>query len=128
MARMPETGQAAPPKWTCARCEVTVSWMPEMEAPALPPNWTVTGEEAFCLGCRRDRAGEEGTESLPESATLEDKRKKRSHSRIEFEIARSPELPDNRIAKSCRTSVIAVRQARQRLGLPAHRPKPDLNR
>ncbi len=31
---------------------------------------------------------------------------------------RDPERPDNQIAKSCHTSIIAVRKARDRLGVP----------
>jgi hypothetical protein len=37
-------------------------------------------------------------------------------------MKRRPETQDNRIAKSCHTSVKAVQQARVRLGLQSRRP------
>ena len=104
--------------WTCDRCEVTNSWMKGSEPPAgLPANWVSDGEALYCLGCRREMAGDAGVASLGEDAPLQDRQKKRSHARIEFEIGRDPERPDNQIAKVCRTSVVAVRKARDRMSL-----------
>jgi hypothetical protein len=123
---MPE--KTASTSWTCTRCEMTVSWMPGSETPELPPNWTVADDEAYCLGCRRDRAGEEGIEQMDGTPTLDDQRRQRVLSRIAFEIDRSPETPDNRIAKACHTSVIAVRKARKELGLTARPPEPQADR
>jgi hypothetical protein len=106
--------------WTCERCEVTTSWMAGSEPPpGLPENWVSEGGVLYCLGCRRELAGEAGVESLGEDAPLQDRQKGRTHARIEFEIGRDPERPDNRIARTCRTSVIAVRKARERLGIAA---------
>lgn len=119
---MAQTSEAAT-DWTCGRCEVTASWMPGTERPEVPLNWAVEGDEIFCLGCRREIAAEAGVEGM-EEASLEDRRKLRSHARIEFEISREPDTPDNRIAKACHTSVIAVRRARERMGLNARPPKP----
>ncbi|MDP9189432.1 MAG: hypothetical protein M3O25_09315 [Actinomycetota bacterium] len=119
---MPE--QLTATSWTCRRCEVTVSWMEGTERPALPPSWVAEGEEIYCLGCRRDLAGEAALLELAEDAPADQRQQRRSHARIEFEIGRDPSRPDNRIAKSCRTSVIAVRKARQRLGLAARPPRP----
>jgi hypothetical protein len=107
---------------------MTVSWMPGTETPKLPPNWTVAGDEAYCLGCRRDRAGEDGIEQMEGTPTLDDQRRQRVLSRIAFEIERSPDIPDNRIAKACHTSVIAVRKARKELGLAARPPQPQEDR
>ncbi|MCE3267550.1 MAG: hypothetical protein K0S15_2259 [Solirubrobacterales bacterium] len=104
--------------WTCERCEVTTSWMPGVEVPRLPPNWSEHSGVLYCLGCQRELAGEDGVASLPEDAPADDRRKQHSHSRIAFEIGRDPERPDQQIAKVCRTSVVAVRRARERIGSP----------
>ena len=104
--------------WTCERCSVTVSWMPGAEAPRLPASWSDEDGVLHCLGCRRELAGEAGMADMPEDAPAADRRKQHSHSRIEFEVIRDPQRPDNQIAKVCRTSVVAVRRARERLGVP----------
>ena len=111
---MPDTATA---DWTCARCEVTVSWMAEVERPELPATWAEEGGELYCLSCRREMAGEAGLANAPEDASSAERQKIESQARIEFEIKRRPETEDNRIAKSCRTSVVAVRKARARLGM-----------
>jgi hypothetical protein len=111
--------------WTCGRCGVTASCMPGTERPVLPLNWAKDGDEIYCLGCRRELAAEAGLEGLAGDATLEERRVGKAHARIEFEIGREPDRPDNRIAKSCHTSVVAVRKARQRLGLHARPPSPS---
>ena len=111
------------PEWTCGRCEVTVSWMPGTEAPDLPGSWIDNGEGLFCLGCRRDLAAEAGVAHLEADAPADLRQKTSSRARVEFEITRDPERPDNRIAKSCSTSVISVRKARERLGLKARPPR-----
>jgi len=103
--------------WTCARCQVTVSWMAEVERPELPATWAQEGDELYCLSCRRELAGEAGLEKAPSDASSAERQKIESQARIEFEIKRRPEREDNRIAKSCRTSVVAVRKARARLGM-----------
>ena len=111
--------------WTCARCDVTASWAVGAANPALPATWTSDGGGIHCLGCRRDLAGEAGIVDLAEDAPAEQRQRQRSHARIEFEIGRDPSRPDNRIAKSCHTSVIAVRKARARMGLNARPPRPS---
>lgn len=103
---------------TCERCRVTVSWMPGVEVPRLPESWSEQDGVLHCLGCRRELAGEEGLAGMPEDAPASDRQRIRSHARLDFEVQRDPERADNRIAKSCHTSIIAVRKARQRLGLP----------
>jgi hypothetical protein len=120
---MPE--QLAKMDWTCGRCEVTASWMAGTERPELPANWSLIDGEPLCLGCRRERAAETALEALDDGAPALERQQSQSHARIEFEIQRDPDRPDNRIAKSCRTSVIAVRKARERLGLNARPPKPS---
>ena len=103
---------------TCVRCEVTSSWMPGTgPETGLPVGWVIEGAETFCLNCRRERAAEavEPEEGIPAAELT----KLRTQARIEFEILRDPTLPDNRIARACRTSTMAVRKARTRIGVPA---------
>jgi hypothetical protein len=106
---------------TCGRCEVTASWMPGVTRPELPKGWIVEETETFCLNCRRERAAEavEPEDGTPAAELT----KLRSQAKIEFEIRRDPDLPDNRIARACRTSTMAVRKARARIGVPG----PNMN-
>jgi hypothetical protein len=103
--------------WTCARCDMTASWSAASENTERPPNWVEEGGELYCLSCRREMAAEESIEALPEDANRESRRQARSNARIQFEIERDPSREDNRIAKACHTSIVAVRKARERLGL-----------
>jgi hypothetical protein len=118
---MPETLEA-PADWTCARCEVTVSWMPEAERPGLPATWIQEDGELYCLACRRERAGEAALAALDETVAAARRVQIESRARIEFEMKRRPENRDARIAKACHTSIKAVQQARVRLGLQSRRP------
>jgi hypothetical protein len=119
---MPETIEA-PADWTCARCEVTVSWMAEVERPELPATWIEEDGELYCLACRRERAGEAALARLDKTVSPRRRGQIESRARIEFEMRRRPETQDARIAKSCRTSIKAVKQARVRLGLQSRRPR-----
>ena len=103
--------------WTCGRCQVTASFMAGTVRPALPKGWIAEDDEVYCLFCRRERAAE--ALDISDEVPTAERTKMRSHARIEFEIRREPETPDNRIAKACRTSVVAVRKARARIGVPA---------
>jgi len=107
--------------WTCGRCEVTASWMAGTTAPDLPGGWAVDGSEFFCLNCRRERAAE--SVEIPEDTPAAERSKMRARAKVEFEILRDPDRPDNKIAKACRTSPIAIRKARQRIGVPAPPPR-----
>jgi hypothetical protein len=118
---MPETLEA-PADWTCARCEVAVSWMPEVERPELPATWIREDGDLYCLACRRERAGEAALVGLDETVSAERRAQIESRARIEFEMKRRPERQDARIAKACQTSIKAVQQARVRLGLQSRRP------
>jgi hypothetical protein len=104
--------------WTCARCHVTVSWRADVETPKLPASWSDEGGELHCLTCRRDLAGEAGLADKPEDAPAADRQRLHSYARVEFEIKRDPDRPDNQIAQVCHTSVISVRKARERIGVP----------
>jgi hypothetical protein len=117
---MPKTLEA-PADWTCARCEVTVSWMPEVERPELPGTWIREDGELYCLACRRERAGEVALAALEETVPAARRAQVESRGRIEFEMRRQPETQDSRIAKTCHTSIKAVQQARVRLGMQSRR-------
>jgi hypothetical protein len=119
---MPETKSDPAADWTCARCEVTVSWMAEVERPELPGTWIREDGELYCLACRRERAGEDALAELGEGISVERRQRAESRARVEFEMMRRPEQADNRIAKVCHTSVKVVKQARVRLGLQSRRP------
>jgi hypothetical protein len=103
--------------WTCARCEVTVSFSHEVERPRLPATWVKEDGELYCLACRRDLAGEAGLAGIDEDIPSQRRQQLRSQARIEFEIKRDPDRTDNLIAKACGTSTVSVRKARGRLGL-----------
>ena len=118
----PGAGRAAGVSWTCARCEMTVSFADEVERPRLPSTWAREDGVLYCLSCRRDMAGEAGVEGVDEDTPNEKRLQLRSQARIEFEINRDPTRPDNQIAKACRTSTLAVRRARARLGIEAPEP------
>lgn len=94
---------------------MTVSFAPDFENTGLPATWTETDGELYCLGCRRDMAGEAGLEGVDEDVPSQKRLQMRSHARIEFEIKRDPSREDNRIAKAVGTSTFAVRKARARL-------------
>jgi hypothetical protein len=119
---MPKTKIAPVADWTCTRCEVTVSWMAEVERPELPATWISDGEDLYCLSCRREQAGEAAVAGLDVEASAERRKQAESRGRIDFEMKRRPEREDNRIAKACHTSVKAVQQSRVRLGLQSRRP------
>lgn len=108
--------------WTCARCEMTLSFSPEVKRPRLPSTWARQGGLLYCLACRREMAGEAGLEGIDEDTPGDKRLQIRSQARIAFEINRDPECPDSKIAKACRTSTVTVRKARARLGLEPQRP------
>ncbi len=120
---MTNPGPAGSTTWTCARCEVTVSFAPEVERPRLPTTWAQENGDLYCLGCRREMAGEAGIAGAGGDDLSNERRLQvRSQARIEFEIRRDPERQDNQIAKACGTSTVSVRKARTRLGLEPHAP------
>ena len=118
---MPETTSEPAVDWTCARCAVKVSWTAEVERPALPATWIREGDDLYCLGCRREQAGEAALLGL-DGASSARRQQVESRARIDFEMKRRPERQDSRIAKTCHTSIKAVQQARVRLGLQSRRP------
>ena len=108
--------------WTCARCEVKVSWTADVERPALPATWIEEDDDLYCLVCRRERAGEAALAGLDKGTSAANRHQVEARARIDFEMKRRPELQDSRIAKACHTSIKAVQQSRVRLGLQSRRP------
>lgn len=88
----------------------------------VPPNWERTNGIAYCLGCRRELAGEARAESLSEEDSPDDRRRAHAQGRIEFELDRDPDRCDTRIARACHANVVVVRQVRERLGAYPIRP------
>ena len=120
---MPETSVEPAVDWTCTRCEVTVSWMADVERPELPATWSREGDEIYCLACRRERAGAAALVGIDQATSSQRRGQIESRARIEFEMRRRPDQEDRRIAKSCSTSIKAVQQARVRLGMQSRRPR-----
>jgi hypothetical protein len=99
-----------------------VSFSPDVVDTGLPKTWVEENGELYCLGCRRDMAGDASLEDVDEDVPSQKRLQIRSHARIEFEIKRDPSREDNRIAKACGTSTFAVRKARARLGMDPNGP------
>lgn len=114
--------QAVTADWTCARCEVTVSWMADVKRPELPATWIEERGELYCLACRREMAAEASLAEVGEKISSSERQQISSRARIEFELKRRPDREDNRVAKACNTSIAAVRKARARLGLLSQGP------
>lgn len=78
----------------------------------LPSTWTRVDEEAFCLGCSRELAGQAAQAAAPASASREALARLKRDAVIEFEIGRVPEAPNRAIAHACHTSLTAVTAVR----------------
>jgi hypothetical protein len=101
--------------WTCARCQVTVRWMPGYEPLELPSAWVADGDEAYCLACRRELAAEAGADAAPAGTTTRRRAELRAAALIDFEVSRDPERSNSEIARVIGTSVPAVVKSRERL-------------
>lgn len=108
------SGAIAARRWTCEGCGVAVGRM-DGESVPLPESWDSCEEGDFCLTCRRSRAGEAALDAIPIGSSIEDRARARRAGLIEFEVRRSPDLTDGRIAKACRTSASTVAAARKGL-------------
>ena len=104
-------GEVAP-RWTCEGCAVSASRMDGGPIP-LPAGWVSSRDGAFCLNCRRHRAGEAALEAAPSGSGRDARTKLRRAGLIEFEVRRAPDRTDGSIAKTCRTSAAAVAAARR---------------
>ena len=81
-------------------------------AAARPSTWTQSEEGIFCLSCSRALAGEAAIDSAPSDCSSEDRARLRRSAVIAFEVRRTPDSPDGRIASACRTSASAVKAVR----------------
>jgi hypothetical protein len=120
---VPLTDSETPPRWACRNCGVEVHWLGDAEQRELPANWALTDQGPVCLHCRRQLAAEDAVSrsDLP----LQKRARLRASTIVEFELRRTPELSNARIASALRTSVGAVQKARMRLGALAA-PEPSL--
>jgi hypothetical protein len=107
--------KVAEASWTCERCEVTSRWGPDVEAPTMPAGWAKERGGTYCLVCRRELAAEAALKAAPADAPVGRRQELQASARLEFEIRRDPERADGQIAQVCRTSIPAVRKARERL-------------
>jgi hypothetical protein len=102
---------------------MTVRFMPgALNLSELPPSWDEVNGIAYCLSCRRKMAGEARAEALAGEESMADLVRADAEGRVEFELHRSPDRCDTRIARACGTNVIVVRQVRERLGAYPTRP------
>jgi hypothetical protein len=113
MSRAPDKAKS----WVCDQCKVSVGQI-DGELIPLPGSWASSAEGQFCLLCRRERAGTAALEAAPSDSPREARVRLRRAALIEFEVRRTPDHSDGAIAKTCRTSVSAVAQARSRLRVP----------
>jgi hypothetical protein len=101
---------------TCARCEMTTTWIPRTKKEKVPANWIVKNGQAYCLACRRELAVDDAPTEMGDDAPAV-RAKIRSQAVVEFEIRRDPDRRDGDIARAARCSVMAVSKARKRLGI-----------
>jgi hypothetical protein len=102
---------------------MTVRFMTEtLNLDDSPPNWDEVDGIAYCLGCRRQMAGEAKAASLNGDGTPSKRVRADAEGRVEFELSRDPDRCDTRIARACVTNVVIVRQVRERLGVYPTRP------
>lgn len=104
-------------RWTCDGCDVAVSWIDGHRGP-LPDTWVLSDDGHFCLKCRRERAADSAIDAAADDTTREARAKLRRASLIEFEVRRTPDRPNNTIARACRSSAIAVAAVRKRIESP----------
>ncbi len=101
---------------TCARCEMTTTWIPQNKREKVPANWVVKNGQSYCLACRRELAVDDALADMGGDAPAV-RAKVRSQAVVEFEIRRDPDRRDGDIARASRCSVMAVSKARKRLGI-----------
>jgi hypothetical protein len=102
---------------TCARCEMTTTWIPRSKREKVPANWITKNGQGYCLACRRELAVDEALAKMGEGEAPAARAKVRSQAVVEFEIRRDPDRRDGDIARAARCSVMAVSKARKRLGI-----------
>jgi len=88
----------------------------------MPPSWDEVNGIAYCLACRRKMAGEAKAGAVRVEETGADPIRANAEGRVEFELERTPDRCDTRIARACGTNVIVVRGVRERLAAYPTRP------
>jgi hypothetical protein len=88
----------------------------------FPAGWEQVSGVAYCLSCSRRRAGEAKAAVLADDDTPADHQRADAEGRIEFELVRSPDRCDSRIARACGTNITMVRGVRARLRAYPTRP------
>jgi hypothetical protein len=88
----------------------------------LPASWAELNGIAYCLSCRRAMAGEAKVAAHRDEDGPADPLRADAEGRVEFELDRTPDHCDTRIARLCGTNVIVVRRVRERLGVYPTRP------
>lgn len=101
-------------KWTCDGCGVAASRLDGQPA-AQPSSWLDSEEGRFCLVCSRARAGDAALDRAPVDSSREECVRIRRTGLIEFEMLRSPDQRDARIASACHTSPSTVAAVRRNL-------------
>jgi hypothetical protein len=112
---MPKTTTAtkhsrASRRWTCSGCKVTVRYAAGSNAPRRPEGWTKQGGRWLCLHCQREKAVEKATIGANGDGWAS-----RRQALLEFELRRSPDVPDGVIAKRANCSTGHVRKVREEL-------------
>ena len=106
-------------RWTCAGCEVTVRYAAGAKAaPRRPEGWTKRGGQWLCLHCQREKAVEKATIGAGGDGWAS-----RRQALLEFELCRSPDVPDGVIAKRANCSTGHVRKVREELERAGKLPK-----
>jgi hypothetical protein len=102
---------------------MTVRFMPgALDVSGMPTSWDEVNGIAYCLSCRQKMAGEAKAATVRVEQEGVDLIRADAEGRVEFELNRSPDRCDTRIARACGTNVIVVRQVRERLGAYPTRP------
>jgi hypothetical protein len=106
----------APQRWTCGNCGVEVRWNSSHEQRGLPAAWTENHHGPVCLHCRRELAANAAVALSTLDLTLKERARLRSSTIVEFEVRRTPDRSNARIASAVHSNVMAVQKARERLG------------
>lgn len=110
----PINDEESPQRWTCGSCGVEVRWTTNNERRGLPANWAQDHREGpVCLHCRRELAGDAAVSSV--DLSLAERARLRASTIVDFEVRRTPDRSNTRIAGAVHTSVGAVLKARRRI-------------
>jgi hypothetical protein len=88
----------------------------------FPSSWELANGATYCLSCRRKRAGEAKAAAATGDDPTADHLLADTVGRIEFELSRTPDRSDTRIARACGTNVAMVKGVRERLSTYPTRP------